>query len=189
MGAGILPVTISNGILLFLMGKERSNNLWCDFGGSKENDEHPIQTAVREGGEELNGLLGLNDELHNTITDSMIIPVEFNRYTSFLFYIHQDKNLVNTFEKNNEFAEIYLNSLIDKKHNGLFEKDEIKWYSVNELKTNIKQFRPHYIPIINTIIYHENFIKKSALQYNRIKFNEYKKNKKFKLSNKTRKQN
>ena len=100
----------------------------------------------------------------------MIIPIEFNRYTSFLFYIHQDKNLVNTFEKNNQFAEIYLNSLIDKKHNGLFEKDEIKWYSVNELKTNIKQFRPHYIPIINTIIYHEHFIKKSALQYNKIKF-------------------
>ena len=133
MGAGILPVTMSNGILLFLMGKERSNNLWCDFGGSTESGEQPIQTAIREGGEELNGILELDNKLYNKVAESMISPVEFNKYTS------------------------------------LFEKSEIKWFTINELKRNINKFRPHYIPIVNTIIYHESTIKSSVMCYNRMK--------------------
>ena len=47
MGAGILPVALFRGTIFILLGQERHNDLWCDFGGSKENDEHPIQTAVR----------------------------------------------------------------------------------------------------------------------------------------------
>lgn len=171
MGAGILPVTMSNGILLFLMGKERSNNLWCDFGGSTEQGEQPIKTAIREGGEELNGILGLDNKLYKKVAESMISPVEFNKYTSFLFYIEYDNKLVNNFKNNNNFAEIYLTDKINSKHNGLFEKSEIKWFTINELKYNIKKFRPHYIPIINTIIYHENTIKNSVIYYNTIKSN------------------
>tara|TARA_R110002072_G_scaffold5197_6_gene34438 strand:- start:6637 stop:7194 length:558 start_codon:yes stop_codon:yes gene_type:complete len=169
MGAGILPVTMSNGILLFLMGKERSNNLWCDFGGSTESGEQPIQTAIREGGEELNGILELDNKLYNKVAESMISPVEFNKYTSFLFNLDYDNNLINTFENSNNFAESYLNELIDKRHNGLFEKSEIKWFTINELKRNINKFRPHYIPIVNTIIYHESTIKSSVMCYNRMK--------------------
>lgn len=166
MGAGILPVTMSNGILLFLMGKERSNNLWCDFGGSTENGEQPIQTAIREGGEELNGILGLDNNLYKKVAETMISPVEYNKYTSFLFNVDYDINLINTFKNNNNFAEIYLNNVIDQKNNGLFEKSEIKWFTINELKYNINKFRPHYIPIVNTIIYHENTIKNYVIHYN-----------------------
>lgn len=172
MGAGILPVTISNGILLFLMGKERASGLWADFGGSTDYGEQPIQTAIREGGEELNGILGLDDELYKKVAGSMISPVEFNKYTSFLFSLDYDKSLVQTFKNNNEFAEIYLQDLIDRKHNGLFEKTEIKWFTVNEMKNNIKIFRPHYIPIVNTIIYHEQIIRNSVNHYNREKKNK-----------------
>tara|TARA_R110002072_G_C7718370_1_gene514658 strand:- start:94 stop:669 length:576 start_codon:yes stop_codon:yes gene_type:complete len=172
MGAGILPVTISNGILLFLMGKERGNGLWADFGGSTDSGEQPIQTAIREGGEELNGILGIDDDLYKKVTESMISPVEFNKYTSFLFSLDYDKKLVQTFKNNNEFAEIYLHDLINKKHNGLFEKSEIKWFTINEMKNNIKLFRPHYIPIINTIIYHENIIKTSVNYYKKQKINK-----------------
>ena len=177
MGAGILPVTMSNGILLFLMGKERSSNLWCDFGGSTEFGEQPLQTAIREGGEELNGILGIDYELYNTVTRSMISPVEFNKYTSFLFNLDYDDNLINTFKNSNNFAENYLNHVINVKHNGLFEKSEIKWFTINELNRDIKMFRPHYIPIVNTIIYHNEMIKKSVNNYNNIKHskNHYKK--------------
>lgn len=169
MGAGILPVTMSNGILLFLMGKERSSNLWCDFGGSTEFGEQPLQTAIREGGEELNGILGIDDKLYNRVTRSMVYPVEFNKYTSFLFNLDYDNNLINTFKNSNCFAENYLNDVINTKNNGLFEKSEIKWFTVNELNRDIKMFRPHYIPIVNTIIYHEQMIKNSVINYNTIK--------------------
>ena len=62
MGGGILPVSLQNGHLYFLLGKERGSNEWSDFGGSKEKGEIPFQTAMREGTEELCGFLG-----HNTI--------------------------------------------------------------------------------------------------------------------------
>ena len=158
MGAGILPVTMSNGILLFLMGKERSNNLWCDFGGSTENGEQPIQTAIREGGEELNGILGLDNNLYKKVAETMISPVEYNKYTSFLFNVDYDINLINTFKNNNNFAEIYLNNVIDQKNNGLFEKSEIKWFTINDLNNNIDNFRWHYRPVVKTIIENEKNI-------------------------------
>ena len=34
MGAGILPVAVYRGALFILLGQERDNNLWADFGGS-----------------------------------------------------------------------------------------------------------------------------------------------------------
>ena len=87
--------------------------------------------------------------------------------------------MINTFKNSNCFAENYLNDVINVKNNGLFEKSEIKWFTVNELKRDMKMFRPHYIPILNTIIYHEQIIKNSVINYNRIKNinkNNYKNN-------------
>ena len=57
MGAGILPVALHKGVLFLLMGQERKNGLWCDFGGTPNKKEKPFETAIREGGEELNGFL------------------------------------------------------------------------------------------------------------------------------------
>ena len=42
MGAGILPATILKGSIFFLLGREKSNNYWCDFGGSTINGESYI---------------------------------------------------------------------------------------------------------------------------------------------------
>ena len=52
MGAGILPISIQKGVIFFLMGQERKDNLWSDFGGSVCKGEKIIQTAIREGTEE-----------------------------------------------------------------------------------------------------------------------------------------
>ena len=94
---------------MILLGKERSNNEWSDFGGSTEPGEQPIQTAIREGGEELNGILGLHNKLYKKVTYSMISPIIFNKYTSFLFNIKYDPELVNIFNNINAFGEFYLN--------------------------------------------------------------------------------
>ena len=65
MGAGILPVTIFKGSILFLLGKERYNSdYWSDFGGSTIPKETIFQTAIREGYEELDGFLGNKEELY-----------------------------------------------------------------------------------------------------------------------------
>ena len=66
MGASILPVTIYKGKLYFLFGKERPNDAnpgWSDFGGGTDAKESYMQTAIREGGEELTGVLGSDSDV------------------------------------------------------------------------------------------------------------------------------
>ena len=61
-GAGVLPYYVdAHGEAWVLLGKERAgsthSNSWCDFGGSKDPNEMPIDTARRESDEESHGLL------------------------------------------------------------------------------------------------------------------------------------
>ena len=61
MGASILPITLINNKICFLFGKERDideNPGWSDFGGGTEKGETFLDTAIREGSEELTGFLG-----------------------------------------------------------------------------------------------------------------------------------
>ena len=73
MGAGILPVSFNGVCMVFLLGKEH-NNQWSDFGGSSSlnKGETKFQTAIREGHEELSGLLGTRNELENLVKNNYI---------------------------------------------------------------------------------------------------------------------
>jgi len=75
MGAGILPVSEHNGKLYFLFGKETFDDSgqlgWADFGGGKESQDTSVfDTAIREGGEELNGFLGYGKTLLNRVKNT-----------------------------------------------------------------------------------------------------------------------
>jgi hypothetical protein len=50
LSAGIIPYTLIHGKMYFLLGYERKS--WSGFIGSSENEETPIQTAIREFNEE-----------------------------------------------------------------------------------------------------------------------------------------
>ena len=63
MGGGILPIAFKNGKIYFLFGREtidiwKDSGLWSDFGGGKEKNETYKETAIREGWEETDGVLG-----------------------------------------------------------------------------------------------------------------------------------
>jgi len=160
MGAGILPVALHKGVLFLLMGQERKNGLWCDFGGTPNKKEKPFETAIREGGEELNGFLGVNEELENIVNPNMVLSICFERYTTYIFKTEYDEKMCYYFNNVNNFAEIHLKETIEGYHNGLFEKTQIKWMKIDDLKTpedrNI--FRPWYIPIVESIVKNEKFI-------------------------------
>ena len=82
MGAGILPVTVFKGTILFLLGREQNhNNYWCDFGGTSNLNEPVFQTAIREGYEEIDGLLGNKNKLLNLVSSNLICSCNTNRYT------------------------------------------------------------------------------------------------------------
>ena len=56
--AGILPYTLVNGKVYFLLGKDIRDGAWSDFGGKSEPDDvHVVDTACREFFEETCGIL------------------------------------------------------------------------------------------------------------------------------------
>lgn len=166
MGAGVLPLAIYKGTLFMLLGQERNNNLWSDFGGGTIKGEKPFKTAIREGCEELTGFLGDESELEEQVTNNLISSISFERYTSYMFKIPYDKKLPKYFSNVNKFAETHLQTNIENNENGLFEKKQIQWVSLSDLKTNKLniQMREHYKPIMNSILKNEKFIMKLMTQ-------------------------
>jgi hypothetical protein len=166
MGAGVLPLALYKGTLFFLLGQERNNNLWCDFGGSTIKGEKPFKTAIREGCEELNGFLGDESELEEQVTNGLISSISYDRYTSYIFKTSYDKKLPKYFSNVNSFAETHLKTAIEDKKNGLFEKNQIQWISLSDIKTEkLKiEFREHYKPIIRSILKNEEFFMKLMKQ-------------------------
>lgn len=178
MGAGIIPIAVYKGTLFVLLGKERfkenNKNLWCDFGGSVDKKNiyeinNPYYTAIREGVEELNGLLGDFKILKNNVDKNSVCNISNNEntYHSFLFNIDYDINLPIYFNNQNKFIEEHLYDIASG-DNGFFEKSEIRWFSISQLKYIIAYnrffFRKHFISIIKEIIRREKSIRKQIIK-------------------------
>jgi 8-oxo-dGTP pyrophosphatase MutT (NUDIX family) len=151
MGAGILPVCLHRSQLYFLFGKETSSGLWSDFGGRSEQRETQFETAIREGGEELNGFLGENEYLRERVKKGQIYELYYDSYTIYIFKIPYDKNLPRYFNLNHKFIENHLSRQVTNNRNGLFEKSEIRWFSFDDLRNQRHFFRPFYRPIADIL--------------------------------------
>ena len=160
MGAGVLPVALYKGTLFLLLGQERHNNLWCDFGGGHHKGEKPYKTAIREGTEELNGFLGDENDFETTVNNNFILSITFDKYTSYIFRTTYDKKLPMYFTNVNNFAEIHLKDKIETKYNGLFEKKQIQWFPLSKFKEDKSRamFREHYKPVLDSVLKNEQFI-------------------------------
>jgi len=167
MGAGVLPATLRKGKLWFLFGKEnqfeKSAPGFSDFGGGPEGNETPLQTAIREGGEELTGFLGTDAELgalmrkHGTyVVDSPEI-----KYTTHIFFMAYDPYLERYYNNNQKFIQRRLDPAVIKSSK-IFEKAEIRWVCIDELSQARMRshFRPFYLTMIDTIIREQNGIRK-----------------------------
>lgn len=166
MGAGILPITVMRGTIFFLLGKER-NNLWSDFGGSSNLNEYVFDTAIREGYEELDGLLGNEKEMNNLVLNNLITCCKTERYTTYVFYVKPDLICNMPFYFNNYRNFLKNELLYYNEKDYLFEKIELKLFTKNDLKNNYNSIRPFYKDIIlqllnieNTPFYHDLINKK-----------------------------
>ena len=154
-GSSVLPVTIHKGKIYFLFGKENpmedSSKGFSDFGGGVEKGENILQTAMREGGEELTGFLGDGNTLKKHIRKhGGIHKLVFNDYHVHLFYLQYDQNLVKYYNQNHRF----LWERMDKKllnETKLFEKIEIDWFSYDDLKKRKKEFRNFYQTFLDVL--------------------------------------
>ena len=162
MGAGILPVSLYRGTLFLLLGQERHNNLWSDFGGSSHKGEKPFRTAIREGTEEMNGFFGTEEEIEEELNNNMVISICYNKYTTYLYRYKYNKDLPKYFTNNNRFIEMHAPNIIDNKHNGLYEKKTIGWFPISKFRNdrNIEMLRPHYQEHIKSVLKNDQFILK-----------------------------
>lgn len=152
VAGSILPVSLYNGQLYFLFGKENkmedSARGFSDFGGGLEGNETPMDTALREGGEELSGFLGDGKNIKKLIRkNGGVYKLVHNDYNVHIFYMDYDPLLPFYFTNFHQFmwARMNKHTLNSSK---LYEKQEIRWFSETELKTKNKLFRPFYREIV-----------------------------------------
>jgi 8-oxo-dGTP pyrophosphatase MutT (NUDIX family) len=159
MGASILPVTIHNGKILLLFGKERnidSNPGWSDFGGGTDKGETFIETAVREGSEELTGFIGSPSDIRRLLNKYGTIHVDYNSkghntYRCHVFPMAYDEGLPHYYNNNQIFLQKRLDPSIIR-DSKLFEKTQIKWFDINELAKRRSEFRDFYRNIVDLIL-------------------------------------
>ena len=164
VASSILPVTLYKNKLYFLFGKENemedSAKGFSDFGGRVEGTESIIETAYREGAEELCGFLGEPSQIKELIkknggTYNIICG---GTYHIHIFFLDYDENLPIYYRNHYHF----LWNRMDKKvlnDSKFFEKQEIRWFSTSQIKSHIKEFRPFYQEFVKKILSKENEIK------------------------------
>lgn len=161
MGAGILPVSMHKNKLYFLFGKENKHADtpgWSDFGGGTDASETRVETAVREGGEELTGFLGDDRVVRDMVTKRPHVLIE-NRYGAGeknVYYMHvvpmeHDESLPRYYNNNQRFLQKRLPAQIIK-NSKIFEKAEIQWFCIDDLLKKKSTFRKYFQDILPMIL-------------------------------------
>ena len=173
MGASILPVTIRKGKLYFLFGKERltdKNPGWSDFGGGTDNKETFIETAIREGGEELTGFLGSDEDVRQLLTKYGTFDIDYKSdghgiYRVHIFPMEYNEYLPYYYNNNQRFLQKRLNPKIIR-DTKIFEKIEIKWICIDDIMKMKKEFRSFYQNIIELILAKKQPLEKWCKSHN-----------------------
>ena len=160
MGAGILPTTIHNGKLYFLFGKENkyedSAPGFSDFGGGTDNKETFFETAIREAGEELTGFLGDDNDIRKLLSKYGTYNIDYKTdghktYRMHIFPFEYDEYLPFYYNNNQRFLQKRLDPNVIKKTK-IFEKAEIRWICVDDLKKMRPLFRSYFQNIVDMIL-------------------------------------
>jgi 8-oxo-dGTP pyrophosphatase MutT (NUDIX family) len=159
VAGSILPVSFNHkGELVFLFGKEnsmeKSSKGWSDFGGRAEPGETPFQAALREGGEELTFFLGDARDIKKLIKkNGGHYYLLSEKYHMHLFYLEYDENLPQYYNANHKYLWKYMNPSAFADNSTLFEKIEIKWWTVEDIqRNNMREFRHFYQTILQTTL-------------------------------------
>jgi 8-oxo-dGTP pyrophosphatase MutT (NUDIX family) len=160
MGAGILPTTIHNGKIYFLFGKENkyedSAPGFSDFGGGTDNGESYLETAVREAGEEFTGFLGSDSDVRKLLKKHGTYIIDHKTdghktYRMHIFPFEYNHWLPYYYNNNQRFLQKRLDPNVIK-NSKIFEKAEIRWICVDELKKMRPEFRSYFQNIVDMML-------------------------------------
>ena len=156
VASGFLPVAFYKNKLYFLFGKEaffdRSPG-FSDFGGGIEKNETNIYNAgLREFAEETTGFFGGPEEINKMVKkNGGVYKLQFNDYHIHIFRLEYDDNLVNYYNNSHKFIYDRMNHKQLQK-TCIFEKIEINWMTVSEMRNRRREFRHFYQEILDMII-------------------------------------
>jgi len=165
VAGSILPIAIHKNKLFFLFGKE--NELadtpgFSDFGGGVDDGETPFRTALREGAEELTGFLGDEKEVEALIKkNGGTFNLTHETYHMHLFVLDYDENLPKYYNQNHRFLWNRMNKE-ELEKTKLFEKAEIRWFSLSDMKKHRSEFRNFYKDIVDLLLKNSAKIQKFA---------------------------
>lgn len=170
-GGGIIFTSIHNDKLYFLLGRENKycNNgagKWCDFGGGiDDNEKNIIESVSREASEEITGFFGdKNDIYSQVVLNKKRYYIDNNGYRIFIIPMKYDENLPYYFNNNQKVLQKYVpNKLL--KTSKIFEKDKIKYFTINELKKNQSVLRKFFKESVKKIINQEKDIKSFVMSF------------------------
>jgi 8-oxo-dGTP pyrophosphatase MutT (NUDIX family) len=184
-GSSVLPVSLHEDKLYFLFGKENdkedSAKGFSDFGGGIEKGETQKDTAIREGAEELTGFLGDPTELKNLIKNNGgLLEIKIPDYYTHVFYLQYDPKLPIYYNNNHKFLWDKMNKDV-LNETKLFEKIEIQWFTIEDMKNRTQEFRGFYQKMVAQLLQSEKrikkFVKKNSGKKNSGKKNRTLKNK------------
>ena len=160
MGAGILPAAVYKNQVYFLFGKENefeeSAPGFSDFGGGSEQNENLFNTAIREASEELSGFFGSKEDIKKLLKKHGTYNIDLNQnnssstYRMFIFPCQYDDKLPFYFNNNRKFLRTNLDENVIK-NTTIFEKEEIRWIALKDLKKKRSEFRHYFRNIIDKI--------------------------------------
>jgi hypothetical protein len=130
-----------------------------------------MQTAIREGGEELTGFLGSDADVKHLLTKYGTFDVDYKSdgygiYRVHIFPMEYDPMLPHYYNNNQLFLQKRLDPKIIR-DTKIFEKQQIRWLSVNDIikMKQKKEFRSFYQNVVELILAKkseiDSFIKKS----------------------------
>jgi hypothetical protein len=169
VASGFLPIAIHKNKLYFLFGKEAYNDSclgFSDFAGKIEKNENNIyQAGLREMAEETTGFFGDTKDIDILVKkNGGFFPVVHNDYHIHIFRMDYDENLIDYYNKSHQFIYKHINHNVLKK-SCIFEKIEISWMTIADMKKRRNEFREFYREIMDKLIYNypkiRNFILKT----------------------------
>ena len=140
--AGILPYTIRNGKIYYLLGRDWRDEGWSDFGGKVEDKDsnNIINTAIREFYEETMGCVLSENELIKKMESNNIKYIKsttLNGSPYYMYFIYvNDENYNKYFSKIYNFF-MYL-KINDQRY---IEKCDINWISADNIFKFNKDFK------------------------------------------------
>jgi hypothetical protein len=155
VASAFLPVALFKGKLYFLFGKEAPGDStpgFSDFGGGVEDHEDIYKAGLRELAEETTGFFGGPDALDHFIRkQGGVLPMVHDTYHIHIFRMDYDPKMTEYYNNNHAFVYERMNHRVLKK-TMIFEKIEMKWMTIPEMKRRRHEFRSFYQVILDKII-------------------------------------